>query len=195
MVRVTSVRSMAIARLPCVTEARLARIAMPMLDDIDMDTVDWKPSTTACRAASVAGMLPICSSTAQVVSLLVWQQYSAHNLREIADAVVFTIDNWDRKDEIGLEELMEFVKGPDFPTGDHPRHGIKQALATGRGTIVVRQNRNRRDEERTLPHPRCEIPYQVNKSTLISIAELVRDGKLDNISDLRRSTARNAHRH
>jgi DNA gyrase subunit A len=112
-----------------------------------------------------------------------------HNLREIADAINFVIEHWETRDEIGLEELMQFVKGPDFPTGGIilGNEGIKQAFATGRGRILVRARTTIEETKngrfRILV---SEIPYQVNKSALIErIAELVRGGKLDQISDLR----------
>ncbi|MCB0135598.1 MAG: DNA gyrase subunit A, partial [Caldilineaceae bacterium] len=112
-----------------------------------------------------------------------------HNLTEVADAVAFVIDNWERRNDIGLEELMEFVKGPDFPTGGIilGTEGIRQAFATGRGKVLVRA-RTTIEEMRNgrFAIIVTEIPYQVNKSTLIErIAELVREDKLDMISDLR----------
>ncbi|MFN8439158.1 MAG: DNA gyrase subunit A [Caldilineaceae bacterium] len=174
------------------TEARLARIAMPMLDDIDMDTVDWKPNfdDSLQEPQVLPAMLPnLLVNGTSGIAVGMATNIPPHNLREIADAVVFVIDNWDRHDEIGLEELMEFVKGPDFPTGGIilGSDGIKQAFATGRGMITVRAKTE--IEEMKSGRFRIlvsEIPYQVNKSTLIErIAELVREGRLENISDLR----------
>src|SRR5690606_20118862 len=101
----------------------------------------------------------------------------------------FMIDNWDRRDEIGLEELMAFVKGPDFPTGGIiiGTDGVRQALGTGRGRIVLRARTS--IEEMNNGRYRIivsEIPYQVNKSALIErMADLVRTGVLDQLSDLR----------
>ena len=112
-----------------------------------------------------------------------------HNLSEIADAIAFVIDEWERRNEIGLEELMEFVKGPDFPTGGIilGTEGIRQALGTGRGRVILRAKTN--IEEMNSGRFRIivtEIPYQVNKSALIErMAELARSGVLDQISDLR----------
>src|SRR5690606_772596 len=106
-----------------------------------------------------------------------------HNLNELADAIAFIIDNWDRRTEIGLDELMTFVKGPDFPTGGIilGTEGVKQAYASGRGRVLLRARTV--IEETNSGRFRIivtEIPYQVNKSTLIErIAELARNGTLD----------------
>ncbi|MCB0087963.1 MAG: DNA gyrase subunit A, partial [Caldilineaceae bacterium] len=112
-----------------------------------------------------------------------------HNLSEIADAIVFILDNWERRTSIGLEELMTFVKGPDFPTGGIilGSEGIAQAFATGRGKVIVRaQTEIEETANNRFRIIVTEIPYQVNKSTLIErTAELVRMGRLDQISDLR----------
>ncbi len=174
------------------TEARLARIADSMLADMDMDTVDWKPNfdDSLQEPQVLPAMLPnLLVNGTSGIAVGMATNFPPHNLREIIDAEVFVIDNWERRDEIGLEELMHFVKGPDFPTGGIilGSDGIKQALATGRGAIIVRANTE--IEEMKSGRFRIlvsEIPYQVNKSALIErIAELVREGKLENISDLR----------
>jgi DNA gyrase subunit A len=125
------------------TEARLSRIAETMLQDIDMDTVDWTSNfdDSLEEPTVLPGCCPTCWSTAPAASPWAWPPTSPpHNLTEIADAIVFVIDNWERRNEIGLEELMHFVKGPDFPTGGIilGTEGIKQALATGRGKVIVR---------------------------------------------------------
>lgn len=174
------------------TEARLAQIAETMLRDIDMDTVDWRNNfDDSLREPRVLpAMLPnLLLNGTSGIAVGMATNVPPHNLNEIADAVAFIIDNWERRTEIGLEELMEFVKGPDFPTGGIilGTEGVKQAYASGRGRVLLRA-RTVIDEE-TNGRFRIivtEIPYQVNKSTLIErIAELARNGTLDQISDLR----------
>src|SRR5688572_25258219 len=112
-----------------------------------------------------------------------------HNLRELTDAIIFLIDNYDRMDDIPLDELMKCVQGPDFPTGGIivGREGIESAYGTGRGRLVVRGMAHI-EEGKGGRHEIIitEIPFQVNKSTLIErIAELVREDRIDQISDLR----------
>ena len=112
-----------------------------------------------------------------------------HNLREIAAAIDYLIENYDNLDDIPVEKLMEFVPGPDFPTGGMiiGKEGIVQAYGTGRGRLVMRGVAHI-EETKGGRHQIIitEIPYQVNKSTLIErIAELVRNEKIDMISDLR----------
>ena len=174
------------------TEARLARIAETMLQDIEMDTVDWTTNfdDSLEEPTVLPAMLPnMLVNGTSGIAVGMATNIPPHNLTEVADAVVFVIDNWERRNDIGLEELMEFVKGPDFPTGGIilGTEGIKQALATGRGKVLVRA-RTTIEEIRggRFAIIVTEIPYQVNKSTLIErIAELVREDKLDMISDLR----------
>jgi DNA gyrase subunit A len=174
------------------TEARLARIAELMLQDIDMETVDWMPNfdDSLQEPRVLPGMLPnLLVNGTSGIAVGMATNIPPHNLSEIANAVVYVIDNWERRDEILLEELMTFVKGPDFPTGGMilGADGIKQAFATGRGKLIIRARtlieEMRNDRFRIIV---TEIPYQVNKSQLIErIAELVRGGRLENISDLR----------
>jgi len=174
------------------TEARLAAIAASMLQDIDMDTVDWNLNfdDSLEEPSVLPAMLPnLLVNGTSGIAVGMATNIPPHNLNEIADAVVFVIDNWERRHDIGLEELMTFVKGPDFPTGGIilGTEGIAQAFATGRGRIVLRAKTE--IEETNNNRFRIivtEIPYQVNKSSLIErMAELVRNGRLDQISDLR----------
>ena len=174
------------------TEARLAQIAETMLRDIDMDTVNWRANFDDSLQEPVVlpAMLPnLLLNGTSGIAVGMATNIPPHNLNEIVDAVAFVIDNWDRRDEIGLEELMAFVKGPDFPTGGIilGTEGIRHALGTGRGRILLRARTN--IEEMNNGRFRIvvtEIPYQVNKSALIErMAELVRTGVLDQLSDLR----------
>ncbi|MCB0047104.1 MAG: DNA gyrase subunit A [Caldilineaceae bacterium] len=174
------------------TEARLARLAVPMLQDIDMDTVDWGDNfdDSLKEPLVLPAMLPnLLVNGTSGIAVGMATNIPPHNLTEIANAVVFVIDNWERRDDIGLDELMEHVKGPDFPTGGIILgvEGVRQAFATGRGRVLVRA----KTEIEESANGRfsiivTEIPYQVNKSTLIErIAELARGGRLEQISDLR----------
>jgi DNA gyrase subunit A len=174
------------------TEARLAPIAETMLRDIDMDTVDWKPNfdDSLEEPQVLPAMLPnLLVNGTSGIAVGMATNIPPHNLNEIADAVTYVIDHWERRNEIGLEELMAFVKGPDFPTGGIilGSEGIKQAYGTGHGRILLRARTT--IEETGSGRFRIivtEIPYQVNKSLLIErMAELVRNGTLDQISDIR----------
>jgi DNA gyrase subunit A len=174
------------------TEARLAATAEELLADLEKNTVDFadnfdgslkEPSVLPSRLPN----LLLNGSSGIAVGMAT--NIPPHNLGELADAINFLIDNYDRQDEITFDELMGFVHGPDFPTGGLVVgvDGIKQAYSTGRGRIVVRALAH--IEEMKGSRHRIvvtEIPYQVNKANLIErIAELAREGKLDDISDLR----------
>ena len=174
------------------TEARLAQLTEMLLQDIEMDTVDWGPNfdDSLEEPLVLPGKLPnmlINGSSGIAVGMAT--NIPPHNLSEICNAVAFVIDHWERREQIGLEELMELVKGPDFPTGGEilGMEGIRQAFATGRGRVLVRARTE--IEETDSGRFRIivtEIPYQINKTTLIErIAELARSGRLDSISDLR----------
>ncbi len=174
------------------TEAKLAPISMELLSDIDKDTVDWtenfdgslnEPTVLPVRLPN----LLINGSSGIAVGMAT--NIPPHNLGEIVDALTHVLDNWERRDEISVEDLMAFVKGPDFPTGGQilGNASIISAYATGRGKAIVRAVAN--IEEMRGSRFRIvitEIPYQLNKTGLLErIAKLVRDGRLDEISDLR----------
>ncbi len=115
-----------------------------------------------------------------------------HNLGEIADACVYMLEKWEKLDDINVEDLMEFVEGPDFPTGgiiieQKGEEGIEAAYGKGRGRVTIQANAHIEEMERGKSRIIVtELPYQVNKSSLIErIAELVRDGQLEGITDLR----------
>jgi DNA gyrase subunit A len=174
------------------TEARLAQIAEPMLRDIDLDTVDWGTNfdDSLEEPLVLPGMLPnLLLNGTSGIAVGMATNIPPHNLNEIADATIHLIDNWEQRNSIGLEELMQFVKGPDFPTGGIilGTEGVRQAFGTGRGRVILRA----RSEIEETSSGRfniivTEIPYQVNKSSLIErMAELARNGTLDQISDLR----------
>jgi DNA gyrase subunit A len=171
------------------TESRLTTIADELLTDLDKQTVDFQPnydaSTTEPKVlpARLPNLL-INGSVGIAVGLAT--NIPPHNLNEICDAVSMLIDN----PEANVEDLMAVVQGPDFPTGGTilGREGIKAAYATGRGRIVIRAKAFVEEAARGGKYQIVvtELPYQVNKAALLErIAELVKDGKLDGISDLR----------
>ena len=179
------------------TEARMSRLANEMLRDIDKETVDWEPNFDESRQEpkvlpSRFPNLLVNGSSGIAVGMAT--NIPPHNLREVIDAVVCVLDNPDAT----LSDLMERIKGPDFPTKGiiMGRAGIRAAYATGRGKIVLRARAN--FEEHGQNRTRIivtELPYQVNKRQLIrNIADQVKDKRLDGISDLRDETDRNGMR-
>lgn len=174
------------------TEARLARIAMELLYDIEKDTVDWVDNFdgTLEEPAVLPARLPnLLINGSSGIAVGMATNVPPHNLDEVCDALGYMIDRWDELDEVAIEDLMHYVEGPDFPTGGIivGREGITQAYATGRGRVVMRAMSHIEE----MPGDRhriviTELPYMVNKTTLLErIAELVRSNRLDGISDLR----------
>jgi DNA gyrase subunit A len=174
------------------TEARLHRLAEELLADIDKDTVDFGPNfddsleEPLVLPARVPNMLLNGTSG---IAVGMATNIPPHNLRELTDAIIYLIDNYDRMDDIPLDELMKYIQGPDFPTGGIivGREGIESAYGTGKGRLVVRGVAHI-EEGKSGRHEIIitEIPYQVNKASLIErIAELVREDRIDQISDLR----------
>jgi DNA gyrase subunit A len=174
------------------TEARLAHMAEDLLEDIDRDTVNFvdnfdsslkEPEVLPARLPN----LLLNGSTGIAVGMAT--NIPPHNLRELTAAISYLIDHYQAVDEVTVEELMHHVPGPDFPTGGIivGDDGILQAYSTGRGRIVLRGLAH--IEEMSGGRFRIvitEIPFQLNKSSLIErIAELARDGRLDDITDLR----------
>ncbi|WP_296713830.1 DNA gyrase subunit A [Rhodoblastus sp.] len=170
------------------TESRLARSALALIEDIDSDTVDFQPNYDGKEREPT--VLParfpnLLVNGAGGIAVGMATNIPPHNLGEVIDACVALID----RPDMTLPELMEIVPGPDFPTGGSimGRAGIRQAYETSRGSILIRGVATietlRKDREAIVF---TEIPYQVNKATLIEkIAELVRDKRLEGISDLR----------
>ena len=180
------------------TEARLSKISMEMLADINKDTVDFQPNFDETEREPV--VLPsrypnLLVNGTSGIAVGMATNIPPHNLREVVDAVVKIIDNIiEEQRETTMEEILDIVKGPDFPTGATilGRRGIEEAYRTGRGKIRVRAVTN----IETLPNGKSriivtELPYLVNKARLISkIAELVRDKKIDGITDLNDHSSR-----
>jgi DNA gyrase subunit A len=168
------------------TEARLTQIAEAMLADIDKETVDFRENydgTTVEPNVLPAAVPNLLVNGAAGIAVGMATNLAPHNLGEIVDGLVAMID----EPTVRSEQLMEHIKGPDFPTGGiMGRDGIRQALETGRGSIRVRGRA--RIEERGNRHSIVvtEIPYQVNKTSLIqTVAGLVRSKKIEDIAQLR----------
>jgi len=174
------------------TEARLHKLAEELLADIDKDTVDFGPNfdDSLEEPLVLPARIPnLLMNGASGIAVGMATNIPPHNLRELTNAIIFLIDKYDEMDDISVEELMKFVPGPDFPTGGIiiGREGIEAAYGTGRGRLVVRGMAHI-EEGKSGKHEIIitEIPYQVNKTTLIErIAELVREDKIDQIADLR----------
>ena len=164
------------------TEARLSRIAETLLQDIDMDTVDWRENFDGSlqEPEVLPSILPnMLVNGASGIAVGMATNVPPHHLGEVADAVVHVIDNWERLEEITLEELMDFVKGPDFPTGGIVMglDGIRSAYATGRGHVQMRAVAQIEEARGRFQIIVTEIPYQLNKTNLLErIAELARRG-------------------
>ncbi|UCC87246.1 MAG: DNA gyrase subunit A [Anaerolineales bacterium] len=174
------------------TEARLARIAEELLLDIEKDTVDWMDNFDGSlqEPQVLPARLPnMLLNGTSGIAVGMATNIPPHNLGEICDAIAYLIDRYDEYDDVAVADLMQFVKGPDFPTGGLilGREGIEAAYGTGKGRVVMRAVA-RIEDMRGSRHRIVisEIPYQVNKAGLIEkIAELVRADRLKNISDLR----------
>jgi DNA gyrase subunit A len=179
------------------TEARLDRLALALLDDLDKDTVDFKPNYDEKEFEPVvlpAGFPNLLVNGAGGIAVGMATNIPPHNLGETIDGLLAMMD----KPDITLDELIEHIPGPDFPTGASilGRAGIRAAYATGRGSIIMRAKvaieELRKDREALIV---SEIPYQVNKSALIEkIAELVREKRIEGISDLRDESDRDGMR-
>ncbi len=179
------------------TEARMSKISEEMLRDINKDTVDWDPNFDESRKEPrvLPSRFPnLLVNGSQGIAVGMATSIPPHNLKEVIGACVCLLDNPDAT----FEDLMEYVKGPDFPTKGiiMGRAGIRQAYATGRGKVIIRG----RAEFEEFKDNRTriiinELPYMVKKRELIKkIAEQVRDKRIEGISDLRDETDRNGMR-
>ena len=179
------------------TEARMSKICTAMLQDIEKDTVDFYPNfdETLMQPAVLPSRFPnLLVNGTSGIAVGMATNIPPHNLGEVIDGCVCLIDN----PEATLDDLMEHIKGPDFPTGGIilGRSGIREAYHTGRGRIVTRA----KTEIESMSNGRdriivTEIPYAVNKARLVEkIAELVHEKRLDGISDIRDESDRNGMR-
>ena len=171
------------------TEARMSKISMEMLADIEKDTVDFVPNfdESLTEPTVLPSKLPnLLLNGSSGIAVGMATNIPPHQLGELVDGICALIDN----PELEIFELLEYVKGPDFPTGGIicGTHGIKQAYLTGKGSLMIR-SKTRIEESKKKGKEAIiveELPYQVNKATLImKIAELVQDKKITGISDLR----------
>jgi len=174
------------------TEARLNRAALEILLDIDKDTVDWSDNFdgTLQEPSVLPTALPnLLINGSSGIAVGMATNIPPHNLGEVCDALGYVIDRWDELDDVTVEDLLEYVEGPDFPTGGIivGKEEIAHAYATGRGRLTVRAMTH--IEEMSGGRSRIvitELPYQTNKTSLLErIAELARSGRVDGISDLR----------
>lgn len=183
------------------TEARMARISEEMLADIDMNTVDFGDNYDGQNQEPLVlpARLPnMLLNGASGIAVGMATNIPPHNLRELAGAITYMIDHYDTLEDVTVDDLMQFVHGPDFPTGAIVVAGdeMKEAYATGRGRVVLRAKADI-EETNTGRHRIVfsEIPYQVGKTSIIErIVQLVRDDRLTALSDLRDESDRNGMR-
>ncbi len=177
------------------TEARLAAPAIELLADIRKETVNFSPNFDGSLAepdvlpAAIPNLL-VNGATGIAVGMST--NIPPHNLGEVVDALVYMLDNWDKMDDIGIEALMHFIQGPDFPTGgviiQHKEdENLTVAYGSGRGKVTVQARAYVEDTGRGRSRIIVtELPYMTNKSSLVErIAELAREGRLEGITDLR----------
>jgi len=169
------------------TEARLSKIAEELLVDLDKDTVDWVPNfdNTLKEPKVLPAKLPnLLINGTSGIAVGMATNMPPHNLREVVDGIIKVIDD----PEVSIEELMEIIKAPDFPTGGiiSGYKGIRDAYETGRGSIKVRAKAEIETKGKRQSIVITEIPYQVNKSKLVEeIAEFVKKFKIESVSGLR----------
>jgi DNA gyrase subunit A len=177
------------------TEARLAAPALDLLADIAKNTIDFTDNfdATLTEPTVLPAAIPnLMVNGATGIAVGMATNIPPHNLSEVVDACVYMLEKWEKLDDVNVEDLMEFVEGPDFPTGgviieQKGEEGIAAAYGKGRGRVTIQARAHFEEMERGKSRIIVtELPYQVNKSSLIErIAELVRDGHLEGITDLR----------
>jgi len=169
------------------TECKLTSLAGEMLEDLDKETVDFMPNYDATRKEPKylpAKSPQLILNGAMGIAVGMATNIPPHNLKEIVEAIIYLID----KPEASIEELMTYVKGPDFPTGGiiYGKENILETYATGKGTIICRAKIEIIDDDKHKKILVTEIPYQVNKADLITkVAQLVEEKKIEGIKDLR----------
>jgi DNA gyrase subunit A len=176
------------------TEAKLASPAMEIMSDIQKETVDYISNfddslkEPKVLPAAIPNML-INGATGIAVGMAT--NIPPHNLNEVADAAIYLLENWSKQDKVTVEDLMQFVKGPDFPTGgiliETEANRLSNAYASGRGKLTIQARAHVEDMGRGRQRIIVtELPYTINKSSLIErIAKMVREGKVEGIADLR----------
>ena len=178
------------------TESKMAKLSVQMLRDIEKETVDFTPNYDERLKEPVvlpARFPQFLVNGSSGIAVGMATNVPPHNLKEVIDGVIALIDNPD----ITIEELMEYIKGPDFPTSGviMGMSGIRSAYTTGRGKIIIRAKAEIEEDGNRQKIIVTEIPYQVNKARLIEkIADLVKDKRLEGISDLRDESDRDGMR-
>ena len=177
------------------TEARIASAALDMLSDIQKDTVNFSDNFdgTLTEPDVLPSAIPnLLVNGATGIAVGMSTSIPPHNLNEVVDALVYMLAHWEKLDDITLDELMQFVQGPDFPTGGIiiqgvDGDGLHTAYGTGRGRVTVQARAHIEEMERGRSRIIVtELPYMTNKSALIErIASLVREERLEGITDLR----------
>ena len=177
------------------TEARLASPAMEMLNQIEKNTIDFSQNFDQSLQEPVvlpAAIPNLLVNGATGIAVGMATNIPPHNLGEVVDALVYMIQNWEKLDDLTVEDLLKFIQGPDFPTGgviiqEAGSEGLMSAYGSGRGRVIVQARAHL--EEMVRGRNRIivtELPYQVNKASLIErIADLVREGTLEGLADLR----------
>jgi DNA gyrase subunit A len=177
------------------TEARLTAPAIDILADLNKNTVDFTANfdDTLLEPSVLPSAIPnLLVNGATGIAVGMATSIPPHNLAEIVDALVYMLNHWEKLDDIDVDHLMEFVKGPDFPTGgviiqEAGEKGLEAAYGSGRGRVTVQAKAHTEEMERGKSRIIItELPYTVNKSSLIErIAELAREGHLEGLADLR----------
>ncbi|MCA9918711.1 MAG: DNA gyrase subunit A [Anaerolineales bacterium] len=191
------------------TEARLSNMGNDMLEDIGKNTVDFTSNfdDSLTEPSVLPATVPnLLVNGASGIAVGMATSIPPHNLGEVIDALTYMIDQWDRLDDVSLQDLMRFIKGPDFPTGGvvfryREKGGLEtdaiaSAYATGRGRVTVRAKAHVEEMSRNKSRiVITELPYQANKTNLLGrIADLHRDGKIEGLTDLRDESDRNGMR-
>ncbi len=190
------------------TEARMSQIGSDLLDDISKDTVDF--TTNFDDSLKEPSVLPatvpnLLVNGATGIAVGMATSVPPHNLGEVIDALGYMLDHWHALEDVSVSDLMQFIKGPDFPTGglvfrykgeDNEIDTIASAYATGRGRVTVRAKAHVEEMGRNKSRiVITELPYQTNKTNLLGrIASLHRDGKIEGLTDLRDESDRNGMR-
>jgi len=186
------------------TEARLTSAAIDILADLQKNTVDFNPNfdDTLAEPEVLPSAIPnLLVNGATGIAVGMATSIPPHNLSEVVDALVYMLQNYEKLDDIDVDTLMEFIEGPDFPTGglivqQKDEEGIEAAYGTGRGRVTVQAKAHIEEMDRGRNRIIVtELPYMVNKSSLIErIADLARDGHFDGLSDLRDESDRHGMR-
>jgi DNA gyrase subunit A len=186
------------------TEARLTPAALDILFDLNKNTVNFNPNfdDTLTEPGVLPAALPnLLVNGATGIAVGMATSIPPHNLSEVIDAIVYMLEKWEKLDDIDVETLMEFVQGPDFPTGgviieEKGENALEAAYGSGRGRVTVQAKAHVEEMERGKNRIIVtELPYMVNKSSLIErIADLAREGYLEGLSDLRDESDRHGMR-